>query len=284
MTAPDQPAQLVRRQELGSFLRAQREHLAPGDVGLPATPRRRTPGLRREEVAALSGVGVAWYTWLEQGRVDTSRQVLDAVGRALRLADAEHRHVLTLAGFAPPPAEETGDSTGLRRLIRAWPDSPALVLDPALGITAWNAAYTTLWPDPGDVPPENRNLLLLLVGDPAHQGVLPDWEPVAQDLHRHFRGHADTVPQDGAVRALNERLHALRPDLADWWACRTVGGFTSRSVRLVSASGTRRPYEMTLLGAPGGHILVQTPESHDGNAAGADRSSYSGSTPSMPGT
>lgn len=96
------------RRELGGFLRATREHTAPADVGLTAGARRRTPGLRREEVATLSGVSVAWYTWLEQGRVAVSRQVLDSVCRALRMDAGARRHALELAGFhgeAPPPAD-----------------------------------------------------------------------------------------------------------------------------------------------------------------------------------
>jgi transcriptional regulator with XRE-family HTH domain len=103
------------RREPGGFLRAHRDRLTPAEVGLPATARRRTPGLRREEVAALSGVSVAWYTWLEQGRVETSRQVLTAVAGALRLDEAAHHHILALAGFAPAapapvPARTTAGS------------------------------------------------------------------------------------------------------------------------------------------------------------------------------
>ncbi|MFJ6568138.1 helix-turn-helix transcriptional regulator [Streptomyces sp. NPDC091292] len=260
-----------RLRELGTFLRAHRERVAPDDVGLPDTPRRRTPGLRREEVAALSGVGVAWYTWLEQGRVETSRQVLDAVSRALRLDGDQRRHVLTLAGFVPlpdpaPAPPQTPEPAapqapaGLHRMIDAWPESPALVLDPLLTVTAWNTAYTSRWPDPGRVPPDDRNLLLLLTGDPAYQLRLPAWESVALDLHRHLRGHADTVPDDPRVRALAARLRDTRPDLAHWWACRSVGGFAPREVEVHGHhSGTAR-YELALLDLPGAHsVLVHTP-------------------------
>ncbi|MEV8017750.1 helix-turn-helix transcriptional regulator [Streptomyces sp. NPDC086554] len=268
MTTAEETA---RRGELGTFLRAHRERLAPGEVGLPATARRRTPGLRREEVAALSGVGVAWYTWLEQGRVDTSRQVLDAVSRTLRLDADAHRHVLALAGFAPPrttldPAitgapEHDNDNGNLRTMMDSWPDSPALLLAPDLTITAWNTAYGTLWPDPGRLPADRRNLLLLLIDDPDHQRLLPAWEPFAQDLHRHFRAHADTLPGDDGVRALTERLHATRPDLAHWWACRSVGGFAPRTIEVTSKKG-QLTYTVTLLtpaGSAPGSLLVHTP-------------------------
>lgn len=254
------------RLRLGGFLRAHREHLSPGDVGLPQTSRRRTSGLRREEVAALSGVSVAWYTWLEQGRVDTSRQVLDAVARALRLDDAAHRHALALAGFAPVAADRPAPyDPDLRAMLDSWPDSPALLLGPALDILAWNRAYTAVWPDPADHPEERRNLLLLLVGDERHQRVLPCWEPVATELYRHLRTRADRSPEDESFRRLTGRLDSVRPDLAAWWACRSVGDFASRSVELIpEGERTPRAYGMTLLLTPQPHetsILVQTP--HD---------------------
>ncbi|MFD8934905.1 helix-turn-helix domain-containing protein [Streptomyces sp. NPDC059578] len=273
----------LRRRELGAFLRAHRERLAPGAVGLPSGARRRTPGLRREEVAALSGVGVAWYTWLEQGRVETSREVLESVGRALRL-DAEQRgHVLRLGGYAPltvtePPnvADGTEGATGagrfggaggvpgaLRRMIDAWEGSPALVLDPVLGIVGWNSAYLRVWPDPGGVAEDERNLLLLLLGDGAHQRLLLDWEEVGRDLHRHFRAFADGAPDDRRVREVSGRLESLRPDLAHWWRCREVASFAPRTVRL-AAGGRGDPVEWELslvapaVGGGGLSVLVQT--------------------------
>ncbi|MGX2994960.1 helix-turn-helix domain-containing protein [Streptomyces sp. JNUCC 64] len=257
----------LRRRQLGAFLRAHRERLAPRAVGLPSGSRRRTPGLRREEVAALSGVGVAWYTWLEQGRVETSREVLEAVSRAL-LFDVEQRdHVLRLGGYAPV-ADRTapaGAPAALRRMIDAWPDSPALVLDPVLGVQAWNVAYTRLWPDPGGLAGEERNLLALLLGDPAHQRLVPGWEDLARDLHRHFRAYADGAPSDGRVAEAARRLEALRPDLGHWWSCRSVGSFTPRTVRLTPGGG-RAPVELEFAmvvpagDGGGGHgVLVQTP-------------------------
>ncbi|WP_141923852.1 helix-turn-helix domain-containing protein [Haloactinospora alba] len=117
--------------------------------------RRRTPGLRREEVAALSGVSLAWYTWLEQGRVATSRQVIDAVARALRLEAAQHRHALELAGFHAHGRDETtaGAGSRLARLIDGWNDVPAVLLDWRMDILHSNPAYREQWPEPEAVPP-----------------------------------------------------------------------------------------------------------------------------------
>ncbi|MFD4631951.1 helix-turn-helix transcriptional regulator [Streptomyces sp. NPDC058284] len=264
------------RRGLGGFLRAHRERTSPGDVGLPTTARRRTSGLRREEVAVLSGVSVAWYTWLEQGRVDTSRQVLDAVARALRLDDASHRHALALAGFAPvgfapagsaPPAEEPPApvAPALRAVLDSWPDSPALLLGPALDILARNRAYADVWPDPAELPAERRNLLLLLVGDERHQRLLPGWESVAMDLYRHLRTHADRRPGDASFLRLTAQLRSVRPDLDDWWACRSVGEFAPRTIELTPRDGSApRAYDMTLLLTPqpqDASVLVQTPRS-----------------------
>ncbi|MGW1995096.1 helix-turn-helix domain-containing protein [Embleya sp. NPDC001921] len=225
MATEDEPD---RRRELGGFLRAHRELLAPEAVGLPRSPRRRTPGLRREEVAALSGVGVAWYTWLEQGRVDTSRQVLEAVSRALRLDPDARRHVLELAGFHVPAGPGATPADGLRAMVESWPATPALVLDRALDVLAWNDAWRATWPDPGAVPTERRNLLLMLLTDPAYEPGFPERETIALDLVRHLR----TRPDDARDRAIAADLRAARPDLAAWWHCRAVGVFATRTVRV----------------------------------------------------
>lgn len=254
------------RRELGGFLRAHRELLAPADVGLPRTPRRRTSGLRREEVAALSGVSVAWYTWLEQGRVDTSRQVLDAVARALRMDGAAREHALALAGFAPDgldaPDGPAAPGVDHQPLLDSWPTSPALLLGPALDVLAWNTAYTAVWPDPAAVPADRRNLLLLLTGDPHHQRLLPDWHPLAMDLYRHFRTRADRDPLSARFGRLTARLRAERPDLEEWWDCRSVGDFAPRRIQLAAPNDQLMPYDVTLLLTPeprGGAILVLTP-------------------------
>ncbi|EPH44349.1 hypothetical protein STRAU_2587 [Streptomyces aurantiacus JA 4570] len=255
------------RRELGGFLRAHRETLAPAAVGLPRTPRRRTAGLRREEVAALSGVSVAWYTWLEQGRVDTSRQVLDAVARTLRMDEAAHAHARALAGFAPPelpaaPDAPRSSAAAHQPMLDAWPASPALLLDSAFDILTWNKAYATRWPDPADVPPDRRNLLLLLTTDPRHQALLPAWRPLALDLYRHFRTRADREPPTSRSARVTELLREGCPELEDWWGCRSVGDFTSHRVELALDQGGSAAYEMTLLRTPeprGGSVLVHTP-------------------------
>ncbi|MET1073988.1 MAG: helix-turn-helix domain-containing protein [Umezawaea sp.] len=239
------------KQELGSFLRAHRERLTPADVGLVGGSRRRTPGLRREEVAALSGVGLAWYTWLEQGRVDTSRQVLDAVSRALRLDDDAHRHVLALAGLRAVADEVVDLAAVLRPVVDGWP-WPAAAVDRRLDVVAANRAHRDLWRVP------ERNLVLLLT-DPAVRDRVPSWEPLAQSVFRQFRRQADRCPDDPRTRELLAGFAARRPELACWWECRSVQEFRTTTAGVDERSWTfslLRPSEDpeagVLLLSPGG--------------------------------
>ena len=145
------------RRELGAFLRTRRERLAPDQVGLPSTGRRRTPGLRREEVAVLAGVGVTWYTWLEQGRsINVSTQVLTAVGRALRLDDAEKRHLERLAGVRADPAGpatlEAPLSAAYQPVLDKLDPYPACLQTSAFDIVAYNRAYRFLFTDMDQIP------------------------------------------------------------------------------------------------------------------------------------
>lgn len=226
--------------ELGAFLRAHRERTSPADVGLEVTGRRRTPGLRREEVAALSGVGLAWYSWIEQGRVAASKQVLEAVGRTLRLGPAASRHLLALAGHLPPPEPETDHGSLARRtspLLEAWPTSPAVLLDRRLDITAWNAAYAAVWSDPGDIDRSRRNLMWTLVGDPEVREAVLDWEPLARAVLAQLRTQTAPRMDDARTRELYDVLNRDFPELEAWWRCQGVADLTMRRVDVRLAGG-----------------------------------------------
>ncbi|QKW05897.1 helix-turn-helix domain-containing protein [Streptomyces sp. NA04227] len=220
-------------QELGAFLRAHRELLKPADVGLTATLRRRTPGLRREEVASLSGVGLAWYTWLEQGRVTASRQVLTSVARALRLDAAGLRHAMRLAGYHEPAAsdaESTGLAATVRPILDSWPVSPAVLLDRHFDLLAWNAPWSALWGSPESVPADRRNLMWLMVADQRLRTVLHDWEPLAMNIFQHFRSQAGPALADPRTGELYDRLEEDAPELRHWWDCHSVAELTARTV------------------------------------------------------
>lgn len=263
--------------ELGAFLRAHRALLKPEDVGLPATSRRRTPGLRREEVASLSGVSIAWYTWLEQGRVTASRQVLESVGRVLRLDDAEVRHVLRLAGYYEPETSTVGEpvNASLQPLLDSWPTSPAVLLDRNFDLVAWNAAWSAVWGEPSAVPADRRNLMWLVAADEHLRGIMPDadWEPLAMSVFQHFRAQAGLNLMDERVAELYGRLAADAPELSHWWSCHSVGELTTRVVT-VTPRGSE-PIRMSLsslrpVDDPAALILLFTPTSPADGAAVAD--------------
>ncbi|GAA0382038.1 helix-turn-helix transcriptional regulator [Streptomyces blastmyceticus] len=257
-------------QELGAFLRAHRALLKPEDVGLPPTSRRRTPGLRREEVASLSGVSIAWYTWLEQGRVAASRQVLESVGRVLRLDDAELRHALRLAGYYEPEANATrGPVNGaLQPVLDSWPTSPAALLDHNFDLVAWNAAWSAVLGEPSAVPADRRNLMWFMAADNHLRGVLrdADWEPLAMSVFQHFRAQAGMHPSDERIAELYSRLAADAPELSHWWNCYSVGELTTRVITVTPVDS--EPIRISLsslrpVDDPASLILLFTPASPD---------------------
>ncbi|MFI0898387.1 helix-turn-helix domain-containing protein [Streptomyces sp. NPDC020983] len=280
----------VPSQELGAFLRAHRELLQPADVGLATTARRRTPGLRREEVATLSGVGLAWYTWLEQGRVTASRQVLAAVARALRLDPAAVRHAMRLAGHhepGGPPPERPGElAPVVQPVLDAWPASPAVLLDRHFDVLAWNTAWAALWGAPSEVPRDRRNLLWLMAADDRLHRVLPDWVPLAMNVFQHFRAQAGPALSDARTAELYGALEQDVPQLTHWWGCHSVAELTARAVTarppgggvlnlaLSSFHPVDDPTALVLLFTP------QTPADRDRMAALADR--WEGPAPAGP--
>jgi len=156
-------AAMTRRADLAEFLRVRRAALRPVDVALPAGGRRRTTGLRREEVAMLAGVSVSWYTWLEQGRpINASLDVLDALARALQLDAVERDHLVALAGHPlrrPVASGVEPIPDALRRLLGALEPAPAYVLEPLWDFVEWNRPFATLFPAIAELPAENCNLV-----------------------------------------------------------------------------------------------------------------------------
>lgn len=206
-----------RRRELGSFLRARRERTAPTDVGLPGSARRRTPGLRREELAALAGISTTWYTFLEQGRdVQASHQVLMAIADALRLEAPERAHLLTIA------ADGDGVIADLEFLAPEVADVPRLV-DPnpayvtgsSYDLLAWNEAAARLFPGAADSP--HPNLARWVFLDPTARHVLPDWPDVAQGLLARLRTNAGRHPGSPRFQRLEHELRATSSEAAAWW-------------------------------------------------------------------
>jgi len=214
----------TRRTELAAFLRTQRARLTPADVGLvagSASGRRRTAGLRREEVAQLSGVGVTWYTWLEQGRdISASAQVIDALARALLLNEDQHRHLRELAGLPlPEPPTAPGDMLPrLQLLVDAAMPSPASVYDGHFDYVAWNEAYARVRHDPMSLPPGRRNMLWMMLTDAANRARMVRWEQAAQAVLSQFRTAVGRSPDDPRFAELVAALTEASPHFRDWWA------------------------------------------------------------------
>lgn len=215
------------RVELAEFLRSRRERISPEEVGLPAGSRRRTPGLRREEVATLAGVGLSWYTWLEQGRdISVSATFLDNLSRALKLDATERRHLFLLAHQRLPP--EPGRTWCvvpplIHRLMGDLPLSPAYVLNLRWDVLAWNAAADRVFGFSA-LPTDRRNLLWMLFTSPAMRELFNPWEEQALQILSSFRRDFVRATQDPDIVALVKDLEKVSPDFKAWWRQQDIHG------------------------------------------------------------
>ncbi|MBL7497103.1 helix-turn-helix domain-containing protein [Frankia sp. CNm7] len=229
-------AAAARRAELAAFLRSQRARLRPADVGLPSgVGRRRTPGLRREEVAELSGMSHTWYTWLEQARpIPASAQVIDALARALRLDPDRHRHLRVLAGLPLPPVTAPTEAAAprLRRLVDAAAPNAASLYDRYYDFLAWNDVYVRLRHDPGTMPPERRNLLWMMFTDLENRRRMTSWEPAARAVLSQFRAAAGRRPDDPRFGELVSALTGASPEFRRWWASYPVRDFKPATIAI----------------------------------------------------
>ena len=215
-----------QRRELGDFLRAQRARLSPEAVGLPAGSRRRTPGLRREEIAQLCGMSATWYTWIEQGRdVSVSAATLARLATVLRLSEAERAYLFGLAGRSDPArgivAEpDPGASAALDAAIAAMA-LPAYVLDRTWTARAWNARAERLfvgWLDGASQKGNgDRNLLRYVFTTEAARSLIHDWNERARRLVAEFRADAGRHLDDPPIKALVAELSNRSSDFARFW-------------------------------------------------------------------
>jgi transcriptional regulator with XRE-family HTH domain len=253
-----------RRTELGSFLRARRERISPDTVGLPGGGRRRTPGLRREEVAQLAGVGVTWYTWLEQARdINVSAPVLDAIARALRLDQRERAHLFTLSATVDLEAEARRCSAlfpGYQLFLDQLDPFPAVALSWRYDILAFNTAYRFLRCDLEDIPPEERNFLWLFFTHPAYVDFVEDRENGARHAVARFRTHLAKHLGDPLGQELVGRLLAESPFFAEIWPQHDVAPDEPGYKVFPTHIGRLRVHPQRLLHAEGdGWTMIYTP-------------------------
>jgi transcriptional regulator with XRE-family HTH domain len=219
---------------LGIYLKDRRTKLDPVALGFPSE-RRRTLGLRREEVAQRANISPTWYTWLEQGRGGApSADVLDRIARALMLTDVEREHLFLLGLGRPPEVryrKNEGVTPRLQRVLDALDPSPAMIRTAIWDVVAWNQAATVMLGDYGSLPPEQRNVLRVIFLDPRARAVQYDWESVARHVVGAFRVDATRAGAVAEVGPLVEDLCRLSPEFKAMWRDNDVGGAHGEAVK-----------------------------------------------------
>jgi transcriptional regulator with XRE-family HTH domain len=221
---------------LGDYLKDRRRRLDPAALGFAGT-RRRTPGLRREEVAGRANISATWYTWLEQGRGGApSADVLDRLAGALMLTGAEREHLFLIGLGRPPAARYAGTAEGvtprLQRVLDALAASPALIKTAGWDVVAWNQPAAAVLTDYGALPPEERNVLRLMFLDPRVRAAQFDWEAMARFVVAVFRADAARAGAADTVQPLVEELSRKSADFAAMWRSNDVQGFGAGTKRL----------------------------------------------------
>ena len=263
-TAASTPS-LRRRAELGSFLRARRARLSPADFGMPGGPRRRTPGLRREEVALLAGMGVSWYTWLEQGReINASTQVLDALARVLGLDRAERWHMYVLAEAVPVLVSDGRCSApdAITEIVRSLDPLPAVVTNARFDILQDNGAYRDLFRDLHLLPCVHRNALWCSITEPRAREMFLQYEETIRYMVARLRAayarHVGDPDWEEDIR----RLSGLSSEFAELWALHEVAEFQPRVRTFIHPQAgplTFTTSELQVPGSPEARLVVYTP-------------------------
>jgi transcriptional regulator with XRE-family HTH domain len=254
------------RQELAEFLKTRRARLAPAAVGLPGGHGRRTRGLRREEVAVLAGVGLTWYTWLEQGRdIRVSTPFLENIARALRLDATERAHLFALAQHRPPPHISRISQPQALGRVQAILDSigsPAYAHNSRFDVIGWNGANTRMFGDFAAVPEAERNIVQLMFTRPHYRRTMPNWETDARGLVGRFRLNYGQASGSAEFRSLVQRMTATSAEFRRVWAEHAVSEFGEGVILYRTPErGTLAFRHQTLMpeAAPDLRICVYTP-------------------------
>jgi transcriptional regulator with XRE-family HTH domain len=260
----------AQRVELGEFLKARRARVAPEDVGLPAGGRRRTPGLRREELAQLAGVGVTWYTWLEQGRpINASGQVLDAVATTLGLTPVEREHLYRLAEATPvrlPSTTDCASEAVFIEIVNALDPLPAVITNTRFDIIRANRAYNDLFHDWHQLPCIHKNLLWCVITEPSARAQLLNYETEVPYLVGRLRSAYGEHIGDPDWETDLERLRAISPEFAQLWSRHEVAACTPRLRRILNPVAGELDFTVTELAVPAHPdlvLFVETPANQD---------------------
>lgn len=258
----------ARLQALSAFLKSQRAKLLPQSVGLAAGTRRRTPGLRREEVAQLAGVSLTWYTWLEQGRdIQASKSVLDAIATALQLTVDERRylHALALdsgAGTVPSQEELPQISPALQRILQELRFCPTIITDRRCQIVGWNQAAAHVFLDFQKVPAEQRNLIRLVFNRKELRRLAVNWEHFVKGFLSIFRAYYGQYLEDGWYERFLAEMKEAHPEFDRLWEQSQVSTAPEVLIEFRHSKGGKMLFELTSLQVQGSGDLrcsVYTP-------------------------
>lgn len=215
-----------RYKELGDFLKTRRAKILPSQVGLPEGTHRRTPGLRREEVASLSGIGLTWYTWIEQGRpIQVSAQVLESLARTLMLDKQETIHLYILAGQALPtsfPNYSESVNPMLQHVLDSLEFSPAMIIDAHWNVIAWNKAASKLSLDYSKIDIYKRNVLRIMFTNEEFKKTFSDWNSAAQGMVARFRIVYSKFIDDPWIEEFVNELKRESKEFDLWWSMHNV--------------------------------------------------------------
>jgi len=255
-----------RYKELSDFLKTRRARVMPSRAGLPPGPRRRTPGLRREEVAQLAGIGLTWYTWLEQGRpIRVSAQVLESLSRVLLLDRQERLHLFHLANQAVPmdmPDFAGTASPVLQRVLDSLRLCPSLVVDRRWNVLAWNEESCALFGDFSGMNARQRNVVWAVFTEPRYKKLLVDWEANAKALLGRFRTVCGKLVEDPWLVRFVGDLKEQSEEFLLWWPLHEIQGDNEVRKRLDHPVAGILDFEVSLFDvgdAPGLKLIVHTP-------------------------
>ncbi|WP_168122473.1 helix-turn-helix transcriptional regulator [Paenibacillus sp. HB172176] len=264
-----------RLQELAQFLKSRRERITPEQAGLPSGGRRRTPGLRRAEVAMLTGISADWYTWLEQARsIQVSAQVLESIARALQLDANERRHLFLLA-LQQPPADlapvDSGISPELQRFLDLQSPSPAFVTDQRLNVVAWNGVTRLIYGDYQAMSERDRNSVWRTFTSPYVRSLLKEtWETHARHRLAQFRASYGKFAGDPWWMAFIEELRQTSEEFREWWPQHDVlNGPEGEKLNYHPAVGRLRFHQLSFQVSDAPHLTltINMPSMEDGTIA-----------------
>jgi hypothetical protein len=250
----------ARYAELGGFLKARRARLSPAEVGLPEGNRRRTPGLRREEISQLAGISLTWYTWLEQGRpIQVSSYVLECLSRAFRLDGQERLHLYALARISPPsrdPGPPERASPALWRVLDRLDPCPSMITDRRWSAVAWNAAARAVFGDFEAMDERERNVVWAVFAEDRYRALMVDWELHAKALVARFRAACEGYAEDPWLLAMVEDLRERSPEFAGWWSLHEIQANGEKTKRLDHPTAGLLDFEINSFSAADGSGLT----------------------------